>query len=120
MPKDDLHYELLRQLANEPAASQRRLAGRLGVSVGKVNYCIQALVEKGWLKANNFRRSDNKWAYVYLLTPRGAAAKVRLAKDFLARKEREYESLQSEIEALRVELRHADDGTTTPHRREHE
>ena len=101
MPENDLDYELLRQITDEPAASQRGLAARLGVSVGKVNYCLRALVDKGWVKANNFRRSDNKWAYIYLLTPRGASAKVRLAHDFLARKEHEFERLQREIAELR-------------------
>jgi EPS-associated MarR family transcriptional regulator len=104
MPPDDTHYELMRELATDPAASQRNLAGRLGVSVGKVNYCLRALVSKGWIKVNNFRQSNNKSAYVYLLTPRGAAAKVRLTREFLARKEREYEALHSEIETLRIEL----------------
>ena len=104
MPNDDLDYELLRQITEQPAASQRGLAARLGVSVGKVNYCLRALVDKGWVKANNFRRSDNKWAYAYLLTPRGASAKVRLAQDFLARKELEFERLQHEITSLRIEL----------------
>jgi MarR family transcriptional regulator, temperature-dependent positive regulator of motility len=104
MPNDDLDYELLRQITDQPAASQRGLAARLGVSVGKVNYCLRALVDKGWVKANNFRRSDNKWAYAYLLTPRGASAKLRLAQDFLARKELEFERLQREIAVLRIEL----------------
>ena len=104
MPNPNLDYELLRHLADEPAASQRSLAERLGVSVGKVNYCLRALVDKGWVKANNFRRSDNKLAYAYLLTPTGASAKLRLTRDFLARKEREFESLQHEIAALRGEL----------------
>ena len=105
MPESDLDYELLRQITDQPAASQRGLAARLGVSVGKVNYCLRALVDKGWVKANNFRRSDNKWAYAYLLTPRGASAKVRLAQAFLARKEQEFERLQHEIVALRHELK---------------
>jgi|SRR5437762_2705062 len=104
MPPEDAHYELMRQLATDPAASQRSLASRLGISVGKVNYCLRALVDKGWVKANNFRRSDNKSAYAYLLTPRGVAAKVKLAQEFLARKECEYEALLGEIEALRTEL----------------
>ena len=104
MPNDDLDYELLRQITDQPAASQRGLAARLGVSVGKVNYCLRALVDRGWVKANNFRRSDNKWAYAYLLTPRGANAKLRLAHDFLARKELEFERLQHEIASLRIEL----------------
>jgi EPS-associated MarR family transcriptional regulator len=105
MSRDDLDYELLQQLADKPEASQRRLAERLGVSVGKVNYCMRALIDRGWVKANNFRRSDNKWGYAYLLTPSGALAKLRLARAFLARKEQEFEALQAEIAALRVELK---------------
>lgn len=104
MPDKDLDYELLRQLAYQPVASQRGLAARLGVSVGKINYCLRALVDKGWIKTQNFRRSDNKWAYAYLLTRRGASAKVRLAHDFLARKEQEFEQLERNIAALRLEL----------------
>lgn len=104
-PEDDFSYELLERLAKEPHASQRRIATRLGVSVGKVNYCLRALMDKGWIKARNFQRSDNKWAYTYLLTPSGAAAKVRLARAFLRRKLDEFERLQHEIEALRRELR---------------
>jgi MarR family transcriptional regulator, temperature-dependent positive regulator of motility len=104
MPNDKLDFELLRELAEQPTASQRSLASRLGISVGKVNYCLRALVDKGWVKANNFRRSDNKWAYTYLLTPSGAVAKLRLTKDFLARKELEFLSLQAEIAALRSQL----------------
>ena len=103
MPENDLDYELLRQITDQPTASQRGLAARLGVSVGKVNYCLRALVDKGWVKANNFRRSDNKLAYAYLLTLGGASAKLRLAHDFLARKECEFELLKREIEILRTE-----------------
>ena len=104
MSENNIDYELLRQITDQPTASQRGLAARLGVSVGKVNYCMRALVDKGWVKANNFRHSDNKLAYAYLLTPRGLAAKMRLAQDFLARKEGEFERLQHEITALRREL----------------
>jgi EPS-associated MarR family transcriptional regulator len=104
MPTRNFDYELLRHLADEPAVGQRGLAERMGVSVGKVNYCLRAMVDKGWVKANNFRRSDNKLAYVYLLTPTGASAKLRLTRDFLARKEQEFERLQHEIAALRDEM----------------
>ena len=104
MPQDDLHYRLLRELTRQPAASQRNLASGLGVSVGKVNYCLRALIARGWIKVNNFRRSDNKWAYVYLLTPSGVAAKVRLTKEFLEKRERDFESLHAEIEQLKSEL----------------
>jgi MarR family transcriptional regulator, temperature-dependent positive regulator of motility len=104
-PEDDMNYELLRQLNQEPAASQRSLAARLGVSVGKVNYCLRALVDKGWVKANNFRRSDNKLAYAYLLTPAGIEAKARLTRRFLNHKLAEFDRLRNEIEQLRQESR---------------
>ena len=104
MDRDHLEHQLLRELTEAPQASQRGLAGRLGVSVGKINYCLQALVGKGWVKVNNFKRSDNKMAYAYLLTPTGAVAKLRLTRAFLAQKEREFEALQAEIVSLRVEL----------------
>ena len=106
MPGNKLDYELLQQIATQSRASQRGLAVRLGVSVGKVNYCLRALVDKGWVKASNFRRSDNKLAYAYLLTPMGVSAKLLLARDFLTRKEQEFEQLQVEIAALRNEVFH--------------
>ena len=105
MPPDDTDYELLRQLNREPAASQRSLAAHLGVSVGKINYCLGALVAKGLVKANNFRRSDNKLAYAYVLTPAGIEEKTVLARAFLQRKVTEFEQIQREIDALRIETR---------------
>ena len=107
MPPDNTDYELLRQLTHEPAASQRSLAAHLGVSVGKINYCLGALVSKGLVKANNFRRSDNKLAYAYVLTPAGIEEKTVLAKAFLQRKVSEFEQIQREIDALRIETREA-------------
>lgn len=104
MPGNKLDYELLQQIATQSGASQRGLAVRLGVSVGKVNYCLRALVDKGWVKASNFRRSDNKWAYAYLLTASGVSAKLQLTRDFLTRKEQEFEHLQAEIAVLRSEV----------------
>jgi len=104
VPTDETDLELLRQIDSQAESSQRDLAARLGVSVGKINYCLKALMGKGWIKANNFRRADNKWAYAYLLTPAGAKAKMQLTRDFLARKEREFEQLQSEIKRLRFEV----------------
>lgn len=100
---DEVDYELLRQISRTPSTSQRGLAGQLGISVGKVNYCLQALAAKGWVKVNNFRRSDNKLGYVYLLTPSGIAAKTRLTQAFLHRKLREFDALEAEIAALRAE-----------------
>ena len=104
MPGNKFDYELLQQIATQSSASQRGLAVRLGVSVGKVNYCLRALVDKGWVKASNFRRSDNKLAYVYLLTPSGVSAKLQLTRDFLAHKEHEFERLRGEIINLRRKL----------------
>lgn len=115
-PPTDLDFHLLQQLGQEPAASQRRLAQRLGVSVGKVNFCLRALVDKGWIKAQNFRRSDNKWAYAYLLTPHGVGAKLQLTREFLARKEREFEALGRQIHDLRDQLEDHDLVAPTPDR----
>lgn len=103
-PENELDFELLRHLEVAADSSQRDLAQRLGVSVGKINYCLRAVVDRGWVKVNNFRRADNKWAYTYLLTPSGVNAKLRLTRTFLARKEQEFEALQREIEVLRAEL----------------
>lgn len=107
-PDNELDYVLLQQIAEQNDTSQRALARRLGVSVGKINYCLRAVIDKGWVKANNFRRADNKLAYMYLLTPSGAHAKMRLARAFLARKEQEFEQLQREIDNLRHEVSRAD------------
>ena len=104
MPENDLDYELLRQITDQPTASQRGLAARLGVSVDKVNYCLWALVDKGWVKANNFRRSDNKTAYAYLFTTRGINEKLRMTRSFLRRKEAEFVALRQTIAGLRTEL----------------
>ena len=99
----DLQYYLLRQLSQNPSASQRGLAVRFGVSLGKVNYCLCALVDKGLVKANNFRRSDNKFAYAYVLTPAGVEEKGRLTRIFLQRKLLEFDALQQEIATLQQE-----------------
>ena len=94
---DDIHYRLLKLLQAQPDASQRQLAQALGISLGKTNYCIKALMEQGWIKANNFKNSNNKLAYVYLLTPQGIDAKARITARFLKRKQAEYASLRVEI-----------------------
>jgi len=104
MDPHDTDLELLRLIESDQPSSQRDLASRLGMSVGKINYCLRALIDKGWIKANNFRRADNKWAYAYLLTPAGAKAKLQMTHDFLARKEQEFEQLQMEIRRLRHEV----------------
>lgn len=103
MLDETTHYGLLKMLEENPGLSQRDLAKRLGISLGKVNFCLNALVEKGSLKIGNFRNSDNKRAYAYLLTPRGVEEKARVTVRFLAYKMREYERLKKEIEELRRE-----------------
>ena len=100
----EIDYQLLRQIAEHENSNQRDLARRMGVSVGKINYCLRAVIDRGWVKVNNFRRADNKWAYAYLLTPSGARAKIRLTRAFLASKELEFEQLEREIEMLRSEV----------------
>ena len=94
---DTTSYGLLKTLAEEPNLSQRVLAKRLGVSLGKVNFCLNALIAKGCLKADNFRNSDNKLAYAYMLTPRGVEQKAHLTLEFLQIKVEEYERLRTEI-----------------------
>jgi len=84
-----------------PAMSQRDVARELGVSLGKVNYCVRALVRKGWVKVDNFKNSNNKAAYMYLLTPRGIEQKGKLTMQFLQRKVREFETLRMEIRRMR-------------------
>ena len=95
---------MLRALEVNPELSQRNLAAELGVSLGGVNYALKALVERGFVKADNFRKSGNKVAYLYVLTPRGVAEKASLATAFLGRKFEEYEVLRQEIEALKGEV----------------
>ena len=103
MLDETTHYSLLKTLEENPGLSQRDLAKKLGVSLGKINYCLNALVEKGSLKINNFRNSDNKLAYAYLLTPQGIEVKARMTVEFLKYKVQEYERLRKEIEELQRE-----------------
>ncbi|MDZ4202916.1 MAG: MarR family EPS-associated transcriptional regulator [Gallionella sp.] len=105
MLDETTHYGLLKTLEENPGLSQRDLAKRLGVSLGKINFCLNALVEKGSLKVNNFRNSDNKLAYAYLLTPRGIEEKARITVQFLKFKTREYERLRLEIAELQREAK---------------
>ena len=101
---DDItSYSLLKTLEENPGLSQRDLARRLGISLGKVNFCLKALIGKGCLKVNNFRSNENKLAYAYLLTPHGVEQKARMTVEFLHIKTREYERLRIEIEELRWE-----------------
>jgi EPS-associated MarR family transcriptional regulator len=93
----------MRLLQANPEMSQRDVARQLGISVGKVNYSLRALVGRGWVKVNNFKNSQNKLAYKYLLTPRGMEEKSRLTIRFLRAKMDEYENLKMEIEQIRRE-----------------
>lgn len=104
MLTDEYRCKILRILQEAPDISQRDLARELGVSLGKVNYCLQALIQKGLVKASNFKNSNNKKAYLYLLTRKGIAEKARATARFLERKMAEYEALQREIEELRREI----------------
>jgi len=101
---DDVHYRLLKILQERPDATQRQLSEALGISLGKINYCVKALLDKGWIKAENFKNSKNKLAYTYLLTPGGIDAKARITARFLGRKMAEYEALKAEIAQLKAEV----------------
>jgi EPS-associated MarR family transcriptional regulator len=101
---DEVRYRLLKYLDGHPGATQRELATALGVSLGKINYCVKALIFKGWLKMQNFRNSDNKMAYAYVLTRQGMEEKVNVTYGFLRRKVAEYDALAKEIEDLTREV----------------
>jgi EPS-associated MarR family transcriptional regulator len=105
VPADEIRYRLLSYIEDHPAATQRQVAGVLGISIGKANYCLNALIEKGWVKVRNFRNSNNKSAYLYVLTPRGIEEKVAVTCAFLRRKRDEYDRLGREIERLADEVR---------------
>lgn len=101
---DELRYKLLKHLEQNPNLTQRELAQILGVSLGKANYCLNALIEKGSVKMSNFRKSPNKAGYVYLLTTKGLDEKTRVTLRFLSIKQREYDELVKELGALREEV----------------
>jgi len=100
---DETRYRILKMLQADPQASQRRIADELGISLGRVNYCLQALIRRGLVKADNFRNSANKRAYLYLLTPRGIEEKTRVTARFLKIKMDEFELLKRELEQLERE-----------------
>ena len=101
---DNSHYKILKTLETDPKISQRQLAENLGISLGKVNYCVKALLEKGLIKTTNFKNSNNKIAYAYLLTPKGIKQKTLFAQHFLERTVLEYEQLKREIQSPKAEL----------------
>ena len=103
MNSQDIRLDLLRKLESNPHFTQRELSREMGVSLGKVNYCMKKLTEKGWVKLTNFSHNPNKMGYAYLLTPSGVEEKTRLTISFLKRKIVEYEILKKEINALQLE-----------------
>lgn len=105
--QEENHLKVLRLLEVNPHMSQRDLADALGVSLGKTNYCLKALLGKGFIKMQSFNKSQNKLAYAYLLTPTGLVEKAGLTVRFLARKVAEFESLTLEIEALKSKVNQA-------------
>lgn len=106
MLTDEYRYKILKELQQDPNISQRELAKRLGISLGKANFCLKALIEKGSVKAENFKNSTNKAGYLYLLTPKGIEEKVSLTQRFLQRKLKEHQELEKEIEQLRQEVKY--------------
>lgn len=111
--QEDTYYRVLRMLQDNPDLTQREIALKLGLSASGLNYCLRALIDKGWVKMHNFAQSKNKFGYIYVLTPSGIAQKVALTGRFLQRKLTEYQALKSEIEGLQAEL-----GATGPGLRE--
>ena len=98
MKQEQDHFEVLRKISKSPNSSQRDLANELGFSLGKLNYCLKSLKEKGLIKIKNFKKDPNKLRYAYILTPKGISAKTTLTLNFMKRKMREYDELKSEIE----------------------
>ena len=114
---EETHFRIMRILQDNPDLTQRELADKLGMSVGGLNYCLNALIDKGYVKMANFQKSKNKFKYVYLLTPQGIAEKMRLTSRFLKRKMAEYDGLKVEIDALKAEVGEADWLKTDPRTR---
>ena len=109
MVDQELEYRALKILEQQPDLTQRQLAEQLGVSLGKTHYLVKSLIDVGWVKLDNFQRSDNKWGYAYLLTPMGIVEKAAITARFLLRKQRDYTQLQQEITQLQQEVRHQQD-----------
>jgi len=105
MSNQELEYRALKILEQQPDLTQRQLAEALGVSLGKTHYLVKSLIDVGWVKLDNFQKSDNKWGYAYLLTPMGIVEKAAITARFLVRKQREYNELQEEIAHLQEEVR---------------
>jgi EPS-associated MarR family transcriptional regulator len=105
MTNQELEYRALKILEMNPELTQRQLAEALGISLGKTHYLIKSLIKVGWVKLDNFQKSNNKWGYAYLLTPQGIAEKATITARFLIKKQREYNALKDEIAQLEAEVR---------------
>jgi EPS-associated MarR family transcriptional regulator len=116
MSNEEIEYNALKLLEANPQLSQRQLSAELEVSLGKAHYVLKSLIVVGWVKLNNFRGSNNKLGYAYVLTPAGVVEKAAITVRFLARKQREYIELQVEIEALRAEVTAAEEASHCPRR----
>ena len=101
---ESLSFQLMQSLEKKPKQSQRQLSKRFGVSLGSIHFCLNALIEKGHIKAQNFKNADNKLAYAYILSPSGVKLKKELTLEFLKRKQAEYDALQKEIKALEKDV----------------
>ncbi len=107
--QEDTHYRVLRLLEANPDLTQREIAKELGLSTGGINYCLRALIDKGWVKVQNFSESKNKFGYIYVLTPAGVSQKIAITGKFLQRKLREYDALRSEIKRLSNEIKNSNE-----------
>jgi len=115
MISDEVKYRLLKLLEQDPNLSQRAISREMGISLGKVNYCLHAMIDKGIIKAKNFYKSKNKTAYTYFLTPKGIDEKSRITLKFLQIKLNEYENLKTEIEEIRKEAANITQQENTTH-----
>jgi EPS-associated MarR family transcriptional regulator len=112
MTNQELEYRALKILEQHPDLTQRQLAEELGISLGKTHYLVKSLIDVGWVKLDNFQKSNNKWGYAYLLTPMGIAEKTAITARFLIKKQREYNVLKDEIAQLQAEVRSQSEATT--------
>jgi EPS-associated MarR family transcriptional regulator len=101
---EESQCHVLKDIDQNPSITKRELAKEMGVSVGKANYCLKAIIDKGWVKASNFKNSNKKFAYFYILTPSGIEQKAKITVNFLKRKINDYEELKKEIETLKDEV----------------
>ena len=108
--REQNQYQILKSLGQDSNFTQRQLSNNLGVSLGKINYCLKSLIEKGFIKVDNFRNNKNKIRYSYLLTPKGIEEKAKLTLDFIRIKTQEYDTLKQEIESLKQEEKNMDKG----------